>query len=69
MVNKTYIEQILSLLGDLLGDDSAMDRRKRNTADSPIFYKDIFPEYPPGLRMREDVAEFVSLTTFMNIYI
>ena len=57
------MKKISSLLGDLLGDDSAMDRRKRNTADSPLFYKDIFPEYPPGLRMREDVAEFVSLIT------
>ena len=46
-----------------------MGRRKRDTyADSPIFYNDIFPGYPPGLRMREDVAEFVSLITHLCSY-
>ena len=53
MVNKIYI---------VFAGGETMGRRKRGTyADSPIFYKDIFPGYPPGLRMREDVAEFVSL--------
>ena len=43
-----------------VAQDEGRGRRRRDTY-SDISYKDIFPEYPSGLRMREDVANFVSL--------
>ena len=43
-----------------LTQDQGSGRRRRDTY-SGVTYKDIFPEYPSGLRMREDVANFVSL--------
>ncbi|CAI8024931.1 hypothetical protein GBAR_LOCUS14443 [Geodia barretti] len=40
--------------------DEGRGRRRRDTY-SDVTYKDIFPEYPSGLRMREDVANFHNL--------
>ncbi|CAI8027326.1 hypothetical protein GBAR_LOCUS15632 [Geodia barretti] len=50
--------------GELQPHDNTQDegrgRRRRDTY-SDVTYKDIFPEYPLGLRMREDVANFHNL--------
>jgi hypothetical protein len=45
--------------GEMLSpnNNQGSGRRRRDTY-SGVTYKDIFPEYPSGLRMREDVANF-----------
>ncbi|CAI8044885.1 hypothetical protein GBAR_LOCUS24857, partial [Geodia barretti] len=46
--------------GEQQPQDNSRGRRRRDTY-SGVTYKDIFPEYPSGLQMREDVANFHNL--------
>ena len=39
-------------------------RRKRDEFAEGLTYRDFFPEYPPGMRIRKDVADFVSCGNF-----
>ena len=51
----------LYLLHYTYADLDGNSRRKRQEFAEGVTYKDFFPEYPPGIRIRKDVANFVSL--------
>ena len=44
-------------------------RRKRDEFAEGLTYSDYFPEYPPGMRIRKDVASFVSCGNYGSVIV
>ena len=43
-----------------------MERRNENDGEEEVLFEDVFPGYPSGLKMKADLAKFVSQRTILH---
>ena len=48
-------------------DTGDMERRNEEDGEGEVLYEDLFPGYPSGLKMRADLAKFVSQRTIFTL--